>query len=65
MAPVLTLHQNDAEQQFEEHPTEVARRALMAAAAVEEGLLALAMRQAAQSLPRRDRLLMVKNGEEA
>ncbi len=31
----LTLHQGDAEASFVEHPTEVARKALMAAAEVE------------------------------
>lgn len=30
--PTLTLHQGDAQAEFEEHPTEIARRALMAAA---------------------------------
>ncbi len=32
MAPILTLHQGDAEASFVEHPTEVARKALIAAA---------------------------------
>jgi len=35
MAPALTLHHGDQQAQYVEHPTEVARKALMAAAEVE------------------------------
>jgi len=62
MAPVLKLHQGDRSAEYEEHPTEIARRALMAAADAEDGLLALSMMQAAQSLPRRDKIRI--NNEE-
>jgi hypothetical protein len=54
MATKLKLHQGDNTAEFEEHPTEVARRALRAAAEVEQGLLSLSMLQAAESLPKRD-----------
>jgi len=40
MAPALTLHHGDLEAEYVEHPTEVARKALIAAAEVETGRLA-------------------------
>jgi hypothetical protein len=57
MAPALTLHHGDQQAEYIEHPTERARRALMAAADVEDDSLALAMRLAARSLPRRERIM--------
>jgi hypothetical protein len=54
--PALTLHQGDNHREYEEHPTEIARRAMLAAADVEEGLLALSMRMAAE-LPNRECIL--------
>jgi hypothetical protein len=51
MAPVLTLHQGDAEASFVEHPTEVARKALMAAADLETGRWPELLRRVASELP--------------
>jgi hypothetical protein len=53
MAPVLTVHDGEAQASFTEHPTEAARKALMAAAVVETPALASALRRVAMSLPRR------------
>jgi hypothetical protein len=54
MAPVLTLHQGDEENRvFTEHPTEAARRALLAAADVETDEWGAVLRGVASSLPRR------------
>ena len=52
----LTLHQGDAAASFEEHPTEIARRALIAAAQVETGQLADHLRRVAETLPNRGSL---------
>jgi hypothetical protein len=65
MTPVLTLHQGKNRQECVEHPIEVARRALRAAAGVETGLLALSMLQAAESLPQRSPILAVTDPEAA
>jgi hypothetical protein len=53
MAPMLTLHQGEAKQEFVEHPIEVARQLLMAAADREADLVASELRLLASSLPRR------------
>ena len=53
MAPMLTLHQGEAKQEFVEHPIEVARQLLMAAADREGDLVASELRLLASSLPRR------------
>lgn len=52
----LTLLDGDAQQTFEseEHPIEVARKALLAAAEIESEILAPALRRAAAALPQRD-----------
>lgn len=52
MAPVLTLHQGENKQEYVEHPIEVARRALLAAAELEGGHLDRC-RRIAELLPRR------------
>jgi hypothetical protein len=57
MAPELTLHQGDAKTSFVEHPTEVARRALMAAAEVETDGWPELLRRSARALPCRGPLL--------
>ncbi len=49
----LTLHQGDAQATFVEHPTEIARKALMAAALVEAPRLADQLRCVAEALPDR------------
>ena len=51
--PALTLHQGDAQAEFEGHPTEVARRWLMKAAEIEVGWVSETMRRFAAALPRR------------
>ena len=53
MAPTLTLHHGDAEAVYIEHPIEVARKALMAAADVEDDEWRSLLRRVALSLPRR------------
>jgi hypothetical protein len=59
MAANLTLHQGDAERTFVEHPVEVARRALLEAADLEQDSggngpeWARIMRRVASALPRR------------
>jgi hypothetical protein len=53
MAPVLTLHQGEQEQEFAEHPTEAARRALHEAAAIESPAWRDVMLRFASTLPRR------------
>ena len=53
----FTLMQGDAEQAFEEHPTEVARKALMAAAEVEIGRWPGLLREAAANLPDRPAII--------
>ncbi len=62
MVPPLTLHQGGAEASFTVHPTEVARRALMAAARIESPHLADHLRRFAETLPARGPIL--KRGEE-
>ena len=52
-APTLTLHHGDAQASFAEHPTEVARQALIAAARVEDGRLADQMIRFAATFPER------------
>jgi hypothetical protein len=49
----LTLHHGENQQEYVEHPIEVARRALMAAAKVESGRWPELLRRVAQSLPER------------
>jgi hypothetical protein len=51
MAPVLTLHQGDSEASFVEHPIEVARKALNAAADIESEQIAARLRRVAELLP--------------
>jgi hypothetical protein len=53
MAPALTLHHGAGEATFTEHPTEMARKALLAAAEIETPHLAAAMRRVAAALPDR------------
>ncbi len=57
---VLTLHQRDERKTYTEHPTEVARRALMDAADVETPRVAASLRRVAESLP--DRKSIRKHG---
>lgn len=55
--PELTLHHGDAQASFTEHPMEVARRALKAAAELEpDGRMARTLTNIADDLPFRDRL---------
>jgi hypothetical protein len=61
MAPVLKLHQGDAEASYEEHPVEVARKALFAAAELENENWSAALRRAASLLPERGPI--VRGGE--
>jgi hypothetical protein len=49
----LTVHEGTQSASFDEHPTEVARRALIAAAAVESDDWAAVLRRFASALPRR------------
>lgn len=49
----LTLHQGDQEAEYEEHPVEVARRALLEAAKLEDDDWAHVMRRFAGALPDR------------
>jgi hypothetical protein len=53
MTPVLTLHQGDAKASFVEHPIEVARKALVAAAEIEPEIIAARLRRVASLLPER------------
>jgi len=57
MAPTLILHQGDAQAEYVEHPTEVARKALMAAAEIESGRWPELIRNAARLLPDRRSIL--------
>ena len=50
----LTLHQGESKREFVEHPTEVARKALIAAAEVETDDWAAILRRVALALPRRE-----------
>jgi hypothetical protein len=47
------LHHGDQQAEYVEHPTETARKALMAAARVEDGRLADQLRRFAETLPDR------------
>jgi hypothetical protein len=49
--PVLTLHHGDSAREFAEHPTEAARKALIAAAEVEDGVWPALLLRAASALP--------------
>jgi hypothetical protein len=49
----LTLHQGNAQQAYEEHPIEVARWLLIAAARIESPGLAHQLRRFAEALPER------------
>jgi hypothetical protein len=53
----LTLHQGDAEASFMEHPTETARKALIAAASVEKSCFADQLRRFAETFPDRGSIL--------
>jgi hypothetical protein len=53
MAPVLTLHQGDEKAFFAEHPIEVARKALIAAAEIEGEAWSSAFLRSAELLPKR------------
>jgi hypothetical protein len=53
----LTLIDGDAQQAFEEHPTEIARKALMAAAEVETDGWPELLRRSARALPKRGPIL--------
>jgi len=53
----LTLHQGGASQRFEEHPVEVARRALLEAAEIEDETWSSTCRRVASLLPERGRLV--------
>jgi hypothetical protein len=61
MAPVLTLYQGEAKREFVEHPTEIARKALIAAALIETPVLADHCRRFAATLP--ERRAIPKGGE--
>jgi hypothetical protein len=61
--PALTLHQGGGRRSFTEHPTETCRKALLAAAAVEDAIdpiVANHMRRFAHTLP--DRSPVVRSG---
>jgi hypothetical protein len=53
MAPTLTLHQGDQRAEYVEHPIEMARRALLAAAELESGRWPELLRGTARNLPER------------
>lgn len=61
MAPALTLHHGDQQAEYVEHPTEIARKALMAAAEVETLDWANILQRVASSLPHRPAIM--KGGE--
>lgn len=62
MPPTLTLHQGDGlRADYTEHPIEVARKALIAAAEMESGRWPDLLRQTASLLPERSRIM---RGEE-
>jgi hypothetical protein len=64
--PALTLHQGEAERTFEQHPTETARKALIAAAEVEEPRFADQLRRFAAAFPaRRVASLTLHQGDES
>jgi hypothetical protein len=55
--PALTLHHGEAERTFEEHPIEVARKALLDAAETEGSDWAGVMLRFASALPHRGAIL--------
>jgi hypothetical protein len=57
MAPALTLHQGDQQAEYVEHPTETARKALMAAAEVETSAWAGILQRVASALPHRPTIM--------
>ena len=57
MAPALTLHHGDRQAQYVEHPTEVARKALLAAAEVETPDWASVLQRVASALPHRPAIM--------
>lgn len=59
-SPILRLIAGDNEAEFVEHPTEVARKALMAAALIETPPLADHLRRFAETLPARQRAARVE-----
>jgi hypothetical protein len=63
MATVLTVLEGKSERQgtFTEHPTELARQALLAAADVETPHLAAALRRVAAALPDRPRAMKARS----
>lgn len=63
MAPSLTLHQGEQEQVFSAHPTELARRALIVAAAVETPEWGRILHRVASALPHREPLSHEKGGK--
>lgn len=63
MATVLTLHHGAAERTFTEHPIEVARRALLEAAEIEDIHMARALRRVAETLPDRNGVAVPCGGD--
>jgi hypothetical protein len=63
MAPTLTLHQGEKTREFIEHPTETARKALLAAADYETGRWPELLRRVASELPSRESIMATKGGE--
>ena len=61
MAPALTLHHRGQQAQYVEHPTEVARKALLAAAEIEVPRWSALLIRFAESLPPRPAIM--KGGE--
>jgi hypothetical protein len=61
MAPALTLHHGDQQAEYVEHPTETARKALMAAAEVETRDWASILERVASAMPHRPAIM--KGGE--
>jgi len=62
MAAALTLRQGDHRAEYVEHPMEVARKALLAAADLEAGEWSCACRGIAELLP--DRSAIMKGGDD-
>lgn len=62
MATSLTLHQGENKRKYVEHPTETCRKALIAAAEVEEPVFADQLRRFAAAFPNRQRIV-AKGGE--
>ena len=55
----LTLHQGEEQQEYTEHPTMLARQALLEAAEVETEDWAALLRRVARALPNRPRISRV------